>query len=178
MEDLEKLAQAIKQKNFTDAEIASIIGRPAERGHVGEYIAAHIFDISLQQSASHKGIDGCFVGGNLKGKTVNVKWYAKMEGLLDLTPESLPDLYLVTTGPKAAAISSRGTTRPWLISYVYLFDAVRLVGELKRQGTKIGTATSVCGYLWELAEIYPEQRSGLLPLSDKQRELLALFSLA
>ena len=103
MEDLEKLAQAIKQKNFTDAEIASIIGRPAERGHVGEYTAAHIFDISLQQSASHEGIDGCFVSGNLKGKTVNVKWYGKMEGLLDLTPESLPDLYLVMTGPKAAA---------------------------------------------------------------------------
>jgi len=176
MENLERLAQAIKQKNLADTEIARIVGRPAERSHAGEYIAAHIFDITLEQSASKKGIDGHFVSGSLATKSVNIKWYGKMDGLLDVSPDSLPDFYLVMTGPKAAAVSSRGAVRPWTMSYVYLFDAVRLVGELKRRGVKIGIATSVRSYLWEMAEIYPVQRNRQLLLSDEQKNLLALFS--
>jgi hypothetical protein len=167
MGNLEKLAKLIKQKNLSDGEIARIIGRPAERGHSGEYIAAHIFDIELEPLASSKGIDGHFNSGNLKGQSVNIKWYGKLEGLLDF--------YLVMTGPRTAAWSSRGKTRPWLISYVFIFDAAVLFGELEHQGRKIGIATSVKIHLWETAEIYPEQKSNLLTLSDRQRELLALF---
>jgi len=176
MENLNRLAQAIKQKNLADTEIAHIVGRPAERSHAGEYIAAHIFNINLEQSASQKGIDGRFVSGSLATKSVNIKWYGKMDRLLDTSPDSLPDFYLVMTGPKAAAVSSRGAVRPWIISYVYIFDAVRLNGGLKRQGVKIGIATSVRSYLWEMAEIYPVQRNKQLLLSDEQKNLLALFS--
>ncbi len=106
MDDLQKLAQAVKQTNLADAEIARIIGRPAESSHAGEYIAAHVFEITLEQSASQKGIGGHFLGGSLAGKTANIKWHGKMEGLLDITLENLPDFYLVMTGPKTAAISS------------------------------------------------------------------------
>jgi hypothetical protein len=60
----------------------------------------------LEQSASQKGIDGRFAGGSLARKTVNIKWYGKMEGLLDVSPGNLPDFYLVMTGPKATASSS------------------------------------------------------------------------
>jgi len=69
-----------------------------------------------------------------------------------------------------------GATRPWVISYVYLFDAARLIGELEQQGVKIGIATSVRSYLWEMAEIYPVQRNRQLLLSDEQKNLLGLFS--
>lgn len=175
-EILELLAKAIQQKNVADTAVARIINRPVERGHVGEYIAAHIFDITLEQSASQKGIDGRFVSGSLVTKSVNVKWYGKMERLLDVSPDNLPDYYLVMTGSKAAAASSREAVRPWIISYVYLFDAVRLVGELKRRGVKIGIAASVRSYLWEMAEIYPAQRNTQLLLSEEQKSLLALFS--
>lgn len=72
--DLEQLAKAIGQRNVADVEIARIIDRPAERGHVGEYIAARIFGIALEQAASHKGIDGRFIGGSLAGKMVKIKW--------------------------------------------------------------------------------------------------------
>ncbi|MFC1919373.1 hypothetical protein ACFLWX_01105 [Chloroflexota bacterium] len=54
MKSLENLADAIKNKNLVDAEIARLIERPAERGHVGEYIAAAIFNIDLEQSTSKK----------------------------------------------------------------------------------------------------------------------------
>ncbi len=175
MADLERLAELIKQKNMVDGEIARIIGRPAERGHTGEYIAAHIFNIALEPSASQKGIDGHFTSGKLAQKSVNIKWYGKMEGLLDISPVSLPDYYLVMTGSKVAAASSKGTVRPWIISYVHLFDAASLVSELKRPGVKIGIATSVCSYLWEAAEIYPAQHNKELLLSDEQKRLLALF---
>jgi hypothetical protein len=174
-ENLKKLAQAIKQRTVADNEIAGITGRPCERGHTGEYIAAYIFNITLQKSASHKGTDGHFNSGNFSGKTVNIKWYGKQEGLLDINPEALPDFYLAMTGPKAGTVSSRGTTRPWLISYVYLFNAAELIGALNRRGAKIGIATSIQGELWEAAEIYPTPRNSQLLLSDEQRSQLRLF---
>jgi hypothetical protein len=176
MRDLEQLAKAIWQRNVADVEIARIIDRPAERGHSGEYIVARIFGIALEQSASHKGRDGCFIGGSLAGKTVNIKWYGKMEGLLDITPETLPDYYLVMSGSKSAATSSRGAIRPWLISYVFLFDAAKLVEELRSRGVKIGIATSVRKELWEMAEIYPAQRNTSIILSEEEKRLLALFT--
>ncbi len=175
VENLEKLAQAIKQKTVADNEIARITGRPSERSHTGEYIAARIFNITLQESASHKGADGHFVGRNLLGKTVNIKWYGKQEGLLDINPEALPDFYLVMTGLRAGSAASRGTIRPWLISYVYLFNAAELIEALNRRGVKIGVATSVQRELWEAAEIYPTLRNSQLMLSDEQRSQLTLF---
>jgi hypothetical protein len=172
---LEQLAQLIRDKNMVEDAIADIIGRPALMGHVGEYIAASIFGIELEQSAARESIDGHFVRGPLAEKTVNIKWYGKMEGLLDITLDHLPDFYLVMTGPKSGAISSRGTKRPWLISSVFLFDAHELVRVLKLRGVKIGVATSVRARMWEEAQIHPVQRNNKLLLSSDQKKQLALF---
>jgi len=95
--------------------------------------------------------------------------------LLDINSDLLPDFYLVMTGPKSGAISSRGTTRPWLISSVFLFDTHELVRMLKARGIKIGIATSVRGQMWDDAEIYPVQRNNNLILSSDQKRELALF---
>lgn len=127
MNDLPRLAELVRTRNAVDAEIAAVVGRPALIGHVGEYIAANIFGIELEGSAARKAIDGRFASGPLSGATVNIKWYAKQEGLLDLTPDSLPDYYLVLAGPRQPAASSRGTHRPWLIQSVFLFDANDLI---------------------------------------------------
>jgi hypothetical protein len=129
MEKLEQLAGLIKERNDLEKRITEIINRPAELGHIGEYVASHVFHISLEESAAHKGSDGSFNDGALKGKLVNIKWYARREGLLDITPDSLPDYYLVMTGPRSPAISSRYLTRPWVIDNVYLFEARDLVAE-------------------------------------------------
>lgn len=175
MDVLERLAELIRTKNRIDDEIAGIIGRPAQIGHVGEYIASNIFGIKLEESAARRAIDGHFMDGPLAGRTVNIKWYGKMEGLLDITPNHLPDYYLVMAGPKSGAISSRGKTRPWLISAVYLFDARHLVGMLNTRGVKIGVATSVAASMWEEAQIYPIQQSKTLVLSRDQRKQIELF---
>ena len=111
MQDLARLAALIQQRNAIDQEIAQLIGRPALIGHVGEYIASRLFGIDLMASASHKGIDGYFGDGPLAGRSVNIKWYAKLEGMLDITPAALPDTYLVLAGPPDSALSSRGATR-------------------------------------------------------------------
>ncbi len=173
IKDLEGLAKAITQRNTADAEIARIIGRPAERGHSGEYIAAATFGIELEKSASKKGIDGHFTSGSLAGKTVNIKWYGKWESILDISPENGSDFYLVMTGPKSASLSSRGGTRPWLISYIFLFDSAKLLQDLK--DVKLGVATSVKKQLWEMAKIYPTQRNSQLILSVEQENILKLF---
>lgn len=152
-----------------------MIGRPAAIGHIGEFIASRVFNITLEQSASQKGIDGHFSDGPLNGCTVNVKWYSVMDGLLAIAPEALPDYYLVLTGPKTPAMSSRGRTRPWTIQYVFLFKAQALVDELSRRGVKFSVATSVRQEFWDSAEIYPAQRNDLLPVSEMQRAGLRLF---
>ena len=173
--DLRHLAELIRARNANEVGITDLIGRPAQVGHIGEYIAARVFDISLEESAARKSIDGHFADGPLAGRSVNVKWYARQEGIIDVTPNALPDSYLVLTGPRSAATSSRGQVRPWIITFVYLFDAQRLLDALEQGGAKTGVATSVKRWLWDEAEIYPNQQNTRLSLSTEQRGLLALF---
>lgn len=171
---LERVADLLARRNAIDADLAAIIDRPMTAGHLGEWIAAQVFDIKLEGSAVAKAIDGVFRSGQLADKTVNIKWYLKREGLLDLTPDLSPDYYLVMTGPPSAALSSRGTTRPWCISNVYLFESAQLIAALRERGAKIGTASSVRAADWTAAEIYPAENPRLKVL-EAQRAQLALF---
>lgn len=135
--DVDSLARAaalLRERNTIDAELASLIQRPMTSGHLGEWIAAQIFDIELEPSASAAGIDGRFRSGALQDRTANIKWYLKREGLLDTTDSTALDYYLVLAGPPAAAVSSRGTTRPWCIQAVFLFDARQLQSEQTARG--------------------------------------------
>jgi hypothetical protein len=175
MDELRELAKLIHERNLLDVEISNLIGRPATIGHVGEFIAAKIFNIELEESATHKGIDGRFQGEPLQGRSVNVKWYPKQEGLLDITPDSLPDYYLVLAGPRSPAESSRGKTRPWLIKHVYLFETKSLMESLQKHGIKIGAATSVRQYFWDQSEIYPLIRTTDYLITNQQYKALALF---
>ena len=105
MYDLERLADLISRMNQINEEIAALIGRPALQGHIGEYIASKVFDIELEESASKKGVDGRFIDGPLRGRTVNIKIYGKREGLLDITLDNLADYYLVMAGPSSQPIT-------------------------------------------------------------------------
>lgn len=175
MKDLEKLATLLSEMNSIGTKISEITQRPATIGHTGEYIASKIFDIELEESASAKGIDGHFKSGSLAGKSVNIKWYGKLEYMLDITPQALPDYYLVMTGPKGQAVSSRGGIRPWLINYVFLFNAAELVIELNARGVKIGIASSVRKHEWQAVEIYPNKRNMAYRLSDEQMAMILAF---
>ena len=107
---MERLARLLNDRNSIDKEIGEIIGRPALTGHIGEYIAAEIFDIALSDSASEKSLDGYFQSGVLDGKSVNIKYYTVSGRILDLTPDSLPDYYLVMMGSSISKESSRNMT--------------------------------------------------------------------
>ena len=172
---LVQLADLLSEMNSIGEKISEITQRPATIGHTGEYIAAEIFDIELEESANAKGIDGHFRSGTLAGRTVNVKWYSKLEYMLDINPGALPDYFLVMTGPKGQAVSSRGGIRPWLINYVFLFNAAELVTELTARGVKIGVASSVRKHEWQAAEIYPNRRSMVYRLSDEQMATILAF---
>ena len=171
--EIRKLAALIKKRNAIEADIAAIINRPGEIGHVGEFIASRIFNINLEHSAVTAGWDGHFTESSPAGKTVKIKWYPKREGLLDLNIQFNLDYYLVLTGGQANAKPSRGKTRPWLISD--LFETRWLFSELAGRKVKIGSATSVARKYWEQARVYPGKESLLLPLSEEKREMLALF---
>jgi hypothetical protein len=44
---LSRLAELVQRRNLIDAEIATLIGRPALTGHLGEFIVAQVFDIDV-----------------------------------------------------------------------------------------------------------------------------------
>ena len=175
LDDLQNLAMLLKAKNQVGKKIVKIIDRPAQIGHIGEYIASKIFDIQLEESATHKGSDGRFRAGPLVGRSVNIKFYGKMENILDIKADALPDYYLVLTGTKAAAVSSKGKDRPWVIEYVFLFDTEKLMEVLRARGVKLGVATSVIKLLWDQAEIYPNQTNSDIELSIEQQDYLRMF---
>ena len=173
--DIELLADLIRVRNANEVAITRIIGRPAQIGHLGEYIASKVFGIKLEESAVHAGSDGVFINGPLVGKSVNIKMYGKREGFLDIREEYVPDYYLVLTGPKATQLSSKGATRPRIIEEVFLFDATALVRLLKERGVKLGVATSVVSAEWETARIYPPSEDAPLKIDESQERLLKLF---
>lgn len=174
---IDELAELLRERTAIDARIAELIGRPALPGHIGEFIAATVFEITLNASASMAATDGTFTTGAVAGRTVNVKLYGKNEGLLDLPRDGAPaaDYTLVLAGPRSAAASSKGATRPIAISAVYLFPNDELLASLRLRGVKIGVATSVARSLWDAAEIYPRSGSRLM-LDERQRKLLELFA--
>ncbi len=174
--DLEPLAAALRERNRIDREISALIGRPAHAGHIAEYIAAQIFDIELNESASAKGTDGRFRSGALRDRTVNIKYKSSNDSLLDINPAALADFYLVMTGPIRPAMTSRGTSAPWVVSHLYLFEATRLLGHLLSRSVKVGIATSVAQAYWQEAELFPAQRSSLLALTEVHRNQLLLFA--
>lgn len=177
MGHLKQLASLVARRNAIDNKIAALIDRPAITGHVGEWIAQEIFHVKLEESASQKDFDGRFADPPLAGKTVNVKWYGKREGVLDINPAGGPDYYLVMSGPKAVATNSRGQTRPWVITEVFLFDAQALVTRLRRESRRVGVASYVRQQEWEAARIYPAApRDSPMKPTAVQRKGLQLFA--
>jgi hypothetical protein len=174
-EDVRKIASLLCERNAIDEKIAAVIERPVTVGHLGDWIAAQIFDIELETSAVTVAIDGRFRSGPLQGRTVNVKWYLKREGSIDITESPALDYYLILTGPASAAMSSRGGRRPGCIEAVYLFDAKQLLDQQRTRGVKTGIASSVRSEQWTAAEIYP-QANPALSVSPEQAELLKLFA--
>jgi len=175
-DEVAHIARLLSQRNAIDDTIAAVIHRPVTAGHLGEWIASRLFGIELEQSAATDAIDGHFRSGPLQGRTVNVKWYLKQEGLLDMTESSALDYYLVLTGPRSAALTSRSGTRPWRIDHVYLFHAPTLLAGQRARGVKTGSATSVLKAHWNAAEIYPVARNPLLPLGERETGMLRLFA--
>ena len=175
MDSLQQLAELLTQRNAIDQQIAAIIGRPAEKGHIGDFVGAQIFHIALHTSGSNKATDGYFTEGKLTGKSVNISYHAKIEGLMAITEDTTLDYYLILAGPKSPPISSRGIHRPWIIDAVFLFDRSVLVDMVQKRGTKLGVATSVPQAQWEAAEIYPQSRNLLLTITAEQRAQLELF---
>jgi hypothetical protein len=88
---MSRLVGLVRKRNEIDGKIASVIGCPAEKDHVGKFLASCLFDIEIESSATEAGFDGRFRSGSLTDCTVNIKWYAKWEGLLDIKPGRLAD---------------------------------------------------------------------------------------
>jgi hypothetical protein len=120
-DELAELAALMRERNAVDSRIAAILDRPVHPGHIAEFVAARIFDIELEIAANATAIDGRFTAGPLAGKTVNIKYKGRDDSLLDMTLALDLDFYLVFTGERGEAVSSRGTVTPFCVRIVYLF---------------------------------------------------------
>ena len=169
------MARLLAARNQVDAEISRLLDRPAHPGHIGEWIAARVFDIELEAAANAPAVDGRFASGPLAGRTVNVKFYSVDDGLLDMTRSPLLDHYLVLRGPRVPGASSRRAFRPVRVTTVYLLDAHQLLAAVDERGVNVGIATSVQRALWSAAEVYPRSTSPVLAITEQQRRLLDLF---
>jgi hypothetical protein len=176
-ESVRHVADLLRVRNVVDEAIARIINRPVASGHLGEWLASEIFGIDLAPTAVNRGFDGRFRSGELAGQTVDIKWYLKREGVLDINVTVSPDYYLVMTGPTAAASSSLGARRPGCVEAVYLFETTNLLAEQMGRGVALGVASSVRNAQWTAAEVYPCRNDALLNVTDEQRALLELFRL-
>lgn len=175
--ELERLSLLLRDVNRINVEVARLINRPALAGHIGEFVAAKIFDIALEPTAIQAGFDGRFNRGSFAGRTVNIKFYGALEYILDIG-QHRPDYYLVMTGPATGVATSRGGRRPLAIDQVFLFDADRLVSALEERGIRIGVATSVRKEFWKAARIFPSWDGAILPLDAEQETWLHLFGSA
>ncbi len=173
MSNLPWLASLIKSRNTIDSKIATLIGRPAQVGNVGEYIAMLIFNIKRDETGKNRGYDGHFMQGPLAGQSVDVQWRPRHDGQLHIKQDAFPDYYLIFTGPETAVPAQ---ANPWLIERIFLFQTTELLNALRERGVQIGNSTSITGPLWERAEIYPVPRNHRLILSDEERKLLIHFS--
>ena len=172
--NLAELAELIGKRNEIEKRMSKIIDRPAEKGHIFEYIASQLFPIKLNGSAAKGGDDGIFTDGDLNGKKVDIKYYAINEHSIDLNPKVDQDTYLlIFTGPYQPASSSKGKARPLRIDRIYMFNEKELCDQLG-YNVKIGIATSVRSEYWNGNEIYPENKLNI-DLKLKVRELKLLI---
>lgn len=174
MKPIEQLADLLLKHEETARQIAALIKKPAHRGHIGEFIAMHVFAIDLVRQGNNKGSDGVFRSGNLAGRSVNVKFYSSNDRTLDVNTTAVPpDFYLVLTGPRAARGLLEEPPPLFALDHIYLFEHATLLPLLK--GLAIGAATSVRKAIWDAAEVYPNARNAQLVLTVDQRRLLKMF---
>jgi hypothetical protein len=69
--------------------------------------------------------------------------------------KNIADLYLVMSGPRAAAASSRGASRPWVTDNVPCSPKEGVVRGLRERGRGIGIASGAPARVWDAAEIHP-----------------------
>ena len=173
-DSIRRLSKKLNQRNDLDFAIhEDYIAKPVTTGNLGEYIASKIFDIKLQESGSTKSFDGEFRSGALVDKTVNIKWYTVRRNILALHKDRTPNYYLVLSGPKFAG-SSKGVFYPLSIENVYLFKTDDLFDALK---VPIGNPTSIKQQLWDDAEIYPNNKSQEIEITDQQIKDLENFKI-
>jgi len=175
MANLHRLAELLRARNTIESNLANLLGNSVHLDSVGEEIAAQIFGITLVTSTHHAEFTGIFSNQPLAGKTVDVQWYLRREGFLNVHSEPAPDYFLVFAGPKQESSTTRALVNPWIVSSVHLFHAQELLKALRERGVQLGSRTSVISQLWERAEIFPSQQNQALILSDEQRQLLQLF---
>jgi hypothetical protein len=176
MTNLPRLAELLRARNTVESNIANLLQCDVDLSNVGEQIAANIFGIRLTPTLNYGGPAGIFTHPALAGKTVDIRWYPRREGFLNIHTDPAPDYTLVLAGPRLDPNEARALVNPWIITSAYLFHMPDLLATLRARGVRVGPRVSVNSQLWERAEIFPTQRNTGLLLNNEQRQFLRLFA--
>src|SRR5258708_17280287 len=131
MPDLPRLADLLRARNTVESNIANLLGSGVNLNTVGVYIAATIFGITLLPFTRSSEFTGTFASQPLSGKTVDVQWYPRREGFMNVRAEASPDYYLVFAGPKQESSTARALVNPCLVSSLHLFETQDLPSALR-----------------------------------------------
>jgi len=177
VDELSRLSNLIEERNRVKNNMTAIIGQPAQRGYVGNYIAAVIFGLTLHPPGSESRIgDGYFTAGLLAGQSVEVRWHSREGYRLDVDLAALPDYYLVFNGPPVSTSEVQRSHQQWAIGRVRLFQTSALLDMLPQPTHKAKVSVSAGKAQWDNAELYPTPHNTLLALTDVQRAQLNLFA--
>jgi hypothetical protein len=131
------MAALLRARNEADAVIAGLLRRPAEQGHLGEWLAVRLLELEPAPSARSARVR------SPAGRSTS-KSYGALQGILDLhEDDAATDEYLVLSGTREAAGSSRGALGPLAVAHVHLIEGRPLIADLRSRGIKIGIASSV-----------------------------------
>lgn len=175
MKDILELSSLIKKINDANEDIAEFIGRPASANNIGESIAAEILKLRFIDEGTNFPRIGAFSDGPLSGKNVAVSWRPRFCSLVNFTMDV--DFFLYFMECRKFYRIFHEYYRPMLINSVHLFSVetiIEIMGE-RDQGPRLHPIITMPDH-WDEAEIFPKSSNPLLKLSEKQKEMFALFS--
>ena len=112
--ETDSLAQAaalLRERNAIDVELAGLIHRLMTSGHLGGGLPRRSLTSNSEHQLLRQALMAVSRSGPLSGRTVNIKWSLKREGLLDMTESVALDYYLVLTGPPSPYRRQMGAVR-------------------------------------------------------------------
>ncbi len=168
---MRRLSDLLALKNYSELEIAHLIGMKARAEYVAAFVCSCVLNIGLEESTSCPFLSGIFADGPLKGASVQIARVPAdcFSSFIQRCPKT--DYFLFIGGRDSRKGGSSGFYSAWTIRSIYLVPS----RDLMSHSPETGTSEILSDCFPDDFEIYPASKCSLLELTHYQRQLLDLF---